>query len=408
MKILHIDETFHPSFGYQLNSLAKYESKAGNEVYVLTSCYEKLHPAFKFTSDNKNLPQYDEEYSKANNVHIIRTEVYKYVSGRAIYNLKKLFNKIDEISPDVVMVHQVETFAAIMYVLKGYHKKYPTIFDSHMLSMATANKHVKIYNFLYRRFITSKINKNKLKVVRTQKDNYVIKTLGISEKNSPFISFGTDLMLFSPNEESRKEFRKQNNISQDAFVVVYTGKMDKAKGGLLLAEALEKKFEIKNGREIVFVVVGNIYDNEYGNKVKALFENSENRVIRFPTQKYVDLPKFYQAADLNVYAKQCSLSFYDAQACGVPVVSEDNNINVERNSNRNGLCFKAGDVDDFREKIDYFYSLSAEEYLQYRENAVKYIVENFNYADISAKYDEYLKLAITNFNNKKNKEKEND
>ncbi len=404
MRILHIDETFHPSFGYQLNSLSKYEAKAGNEVYIITSCYEKLHPAFSFTKDNKRLMEYDEAFAKQNNVSIIRTEVKKFISGRAIYNLKKLFKKIDEISPDVVMVHQVETFAAIMYILKGYYKKYPTVFDSHMLSMATANKYVKIYNFLYKIFVTSKINKNQLKVVRTQQDNYVIKTLGISEKYSPFISFGTDLMLFSSNEVSRKEFRKQNNISQDAFVVVYTGKMDKAKGGLLLAEALKKKFEIKNGREIVFVVVGNIYDNEYGNKVKELFENSENRVIRFPTQKYVDLPKFYQAADLNVYAKQCSLSFYDAQACGLPVVSEDNNINVERNSNGNGLCFKSGDVDDFREKIDYFYSLSNQEYLQYSENAVKYIVENFNYADISAKYDEYLKLAITKFNNKKNKE----
>jgi len=60
------------------------------------------------------------------------------------------------------------------------------------------------------------------------------------------------------------------------------------------------------------LVVGNSPDSEYGNLVEDTFRRSENRVIRFPTQKYTELPRFYQVADLAVFPKQCSLSFYDA------------------------------------------------------------------------------------------------
>ena len=396
MKILHIDETFHPSFGYQLNSLAKYEAKSGNEIYIITTEHKKLHPAFKFSSDNDRILEYDEQYSKKNNVKIVRLPVYRFFSGRAIYNIKKLFRKIDEINPDVIMLHQVETFAAVIYILKRYYKKYPTVFDSHMLRMASSNKFAKIYNFCFRKFITPRINNNKIPVIRTQNDSYVNDVLGISSKITPFISFGTDTMLFYPDRLVKMQFRKENNISEDAFVVVYTGKMDKTKGGLLLAKALHKKFEIKDGREIVFVIVGNIYDDDYGNEVKKLFDTSENRIIRYPTQKYVDLPKFYQSADLNIYAKQCSLSFYDAQGCGVPVVSEGNNINVERNSHKNGYCFEAGNVEDFRSKIELCYSMIPKDYDVFKKNAVQFVVENYDYEKISFEYDKVINSAIKN------------
>lgn len=47
MKILHIDETFHPSYGYQVNPLAKFQQHQGNEVYIATVDKEHLYPVYK-------------------------------------------------------------------------------------------------------------------------------------------------------------------------------------------------------------------------------------------------------------------------------------------------------------------------------------------------------------------------
>lgn len=396
MKILHIDETFHPLFGYQINSLAKYQSLMGNDVYVITTSADKLHDAFRFSNDNENILSYDKEYIDKTGVKIVRVKVYRNLSHRAIFS-SQLFKTIDEIHPDVVMLHQIETYASVMYMLKRYYRKYPTIADSHMLKMASRNKFAKAFNLFFRMLIKGKIIKNSIMVIRTQDDNYVNNFLGLPEANTPFVSFGSDLQLFSRDDSKRKEFREKYKIDQNAFVIIYTGKLDKAKGGQFLADTILQKFEDKRGREIVFLIVGNTNDDEYGRKVEETFKQSQNRIIRFHTQKYIDLPPFYIASDLSLFAKQCSLSFYDAQACGLPVVFENNNINVSRACNNNAFLFMSLDVEDFRKKINEAIALSDSEYRLMSDNAINYIRNHFDYEKISEQYTQLMQETIQRF-----------
>lgn len=37
MKIVHVEDFFHPDAGYQINILPKYMAKMGHEVVVITS-----------------------------------------------------------------------------------------------------------------------------------------------------------------------------------------------------------------------------------------------------------------------------------------------------------------------------------------------------------------------------------
>lgn len=84
-------------------------------------------------------------------------------------------------------------------------------------------------------------------------------------------------------------------------------------------------------------------------QIEARFQQSPNRIIRFPTQKYVDLAPFFQSADLALIPVQCSLSLFDLNAAGVPVLAEDNDVNVVRCGYGNGWTFRAGDLQDFQE-----------------------------------------------------------
>ena len=58
------------------------------------------------------------------------------------------------------------------------------------------------------------------------------------------------------------------------------------------------------------------------------------------------------------------------QACGLPVVFENNNINIDRASHHNGMTFLAGDVDDFRKKILYFAEMFMQALLIFHSPAI--------------------------------------
>ena len=386
MKIVNIEDFFHPDAGYQINILSKYLASFGHEVIIITAETDKIPDELTSFFKRDNIEQLDKDYTEKYGVKIIRLPIKAFISGRAIFT-KALKKTILELSPDILYVHGNDT-AVGMWALSNYHKlKIPLVTDSHMLAMASVNPFNKLFHLFYKWFFTPIIKKNNITVIRTQDDPYAEKILGIPLSQAPWISYGSDTLLFHPDPNVKSEFRRENGIGDDDFVAVYTGKLDESKGGRLLAEAFRKKFDTK--KNVVLVAVGNT-TGDYGNEVEKIFSESENRVIRFPTQKYCNLPRFYQAADLSVFARQCSLSFYDAQACGLPVLSEDNNINVDRCSHQNGWNFKAENSEDFRAHIAAAANMPEKEYVAVGENAYRFITEQYNYEDKAREYEKII------------------
>ena len=388
MKIVYVDETFHPAYGYQSNPLAKFQQVQGNDVTIVTVSKDQIHPVYREFGDNgESVEKDDEVYQKNTGVKIVRVKTKGYFMHRAVYS-HDVFKAVRNEKPDVVFVHCAETLTAMRFLL--HRKEWPMMLDSHMLSMASQSKFVGAFESVYRAIFRRIIEKNNYYVVRTQDDDYVNTHLGIRKDLTPFISFGTDTMMFCPSAEAREKFRKDNKISENDFVVVYTGKLTEAKGGKLLAETFKEKFDVP----VTLVCVGSPPDNDYGREVQRILDSSKNRVIMFPTQKYMELAPFYQMADLSIFPKQCSMSFYDVQACGLPVVSESNNVNSDRCSHQNGDNFEPGSVEDFRTKIMKFAMMNKEEREQYRKNARAFVEAGYDYADIARQYTDYLRKAV--------------
>ena len=193
-------------------------------------------------------------------------------------------------------------------------------------------------------------------------------------------------------------FRRENGIAEDAFVVLFAGKLDESKGGMLLAELMSRRLDTP--REVVYLIIGNA-TGEYGERVEARMAESPYRVLRFPTQKYSQLARFYQAADAGLIAKQASLNFFDMEACGVPVLSEDNNLNAARSGEGNGWLFAPDDVDDFAAKLTEIIELPSEELEKASRNAVEFVAK---YYDYSKKADEYMAIIEDVYKRGKNKE----
>lgn len=393
MRIVHIEDFFHADAGYQVNILSKYFMKEGHEIFIVTAEMDKIPEELTAFFGRDDIESADRAYEQAYGVKIIRVPTRCYISGRVIYD-RKIFPVVEGLKPDVLYVHGNDTMIGMQYIWKAKRLPYPIVTDSHMLEMATVNRFSKYFRSFYRKFVTPWIIQGNIPVIRTQDDPYVEKCLGIPLKQCPWISYGSDVLLFHPDAQVKAAFRKKYGIPDNAFVAVFAGKLIESKGAMLLAEAFRDKFA--GVRSVTLIAVGNSA-GEFGERVEAVFAQSQNQILRFPTQKYAALAEYYQAADIAVFAKQCSLSFYDVQACGLPVISEDNNINVDRCSHENGLCFRGDDVADFREKIQTFANMDEKTFRTYRDNSEKFILSEYDYSQKAREYLAVIQSAYDRF-----------
>lgn len=382
MKIVQIEDFFHPDAGYKINILSKYFARMGHETVIITAELDKMPDYLTGFFGRDNIAARDRDYETRYGVKIIRLPIWAYLSGRAIFkgDMAKLVNSLH---PDILYVHGNDTAVGMWLLRHKARLNCPMVMDNHMVEMASQNPLRKAYRAYYKRFVAPIIIKNEIPVIRAMNDDYVEKCLGVPLSLAPWISYGSDTLLFHPDKAAREAFRRQNGIAEDALVVLFAGKLDESKGGMLLAELMTRKLDTP--REIVYLIIGTA-TGEYGEAVEARMGQSPYRVLRFPTQKYSALAAFYQAADVGLIAKQASLNFFDMEACGVPVLSEDNNLNAQRTDHENGWLFAPDDVDDFAAQLEQIANLPAAELARCSQNAVDYVREYYDYAKKAEEY----------------------
>lgn len=394
MNIVHVEDFFHPDAGYQVNLLSRLQQAESNEVTVVTAELDKV-PSFLTSFFGKdNIPEKDKTFERETGVRIVRVPLLGFYSGRAIFYPRLLFRTVSGLKPDVVFVHGEDTVTGMLFIRLSKWLKYPLVLDCHMLEMASLNRFREYFRAFFRRFITPVILRENIPLIRVVDSDYVEKCLGIPLAHTDLLSFGTDTFHFSPNAEARKAVRARNGIDPDAFLVVYAGKLDETKGGAFLAEALHQKFPLASGRTVEILVIGTS-DGSYGAEVERRFASSENKLVRLPTQRYFDLAQFYQAADLAVFPKQCSLSFFEAQSCGLPVLFEENEINNQRAPSGNAFLFAPGSVEDFRSKLMWLASLPVDRFVEISDKARSYVLDNYDYVPIARRFTDVLQRAVT-------------
>ena len=114
MKIVNVEDFFHPDAGYQINILSKYLVALGHEVIIITSQMDKVPAALTSFFGKENIEERDKEYSNRYGVKIVRLPIKGFVSGRAVFT-KELFSTIQADNPDVVFVHGNDTLTAMRY-----------------------------------------------------------------------------------------------------------------------------------------------------------------------------------------------------------------------------------------------------------------------------------------------------
>lgn len=389
MKIVHVEDFIHPDAGYQVNMLGRLQVQQGHQVEIVTGEMYKIPDFLTAFFGRENILERDQRYQQETGARIHRVPLHGFYSGRAIFHALKLFRKVRELKPDVVFVHGEDTLTGMLFIWLARWLPYPLVLDCHMLEMASKNQFREYFRSFYRRFVTPIILKRSIPLIRVVDSDFVEKCLGIPLARTYYLSLGTDTDFFRPAPSDKARLREELGLDPDAFVVLYAGKLDEHKGGIFFSEALQKRFEAPNNRPIEFLVIGNTV-GDYGKKVEENLTASENRIVRRPTQRYLDLAKFYQAADMAVFPKQCSMSFFEVQACGLPVLFEKNEINDMRVAGNNAFTFEPGSIDSFRAKLVWLASQPSDTFQAYSSQAREYVLRHFDFVPIARQYSAVL------------------
>jgi glycosyltransferase involved in cell wall biosynthesis len=398
MKIVHIEDFLHPDAGYQLNTLAPLQVDQGHDVTIITGELDKMPSDLMEFFGRDNIPQRDAIFSAETGVKIIRIPLVGFYSGRALF-YPRIFKMVSALRPDVVFIHGEDTLTGMVFIRLSKWLRYPLVLDCHMVEMASINRFREYFRRFYKTFITPVIMKENIPLIRVMDSDYVEKCLGIPLECTTFVSFGTDTRLFSPNAAMRRTMREKLGFAQDAFIVLYAGKLDETKGGMILARALALKFPEALGRPIEFLVIGKT-NGDYGRNVEEMLSKSENKVIRLPTAKFRELARYYQLVDLALFPRQCSMSFFEVQSCGVPVLFEENEINCQRCVDENAYLFEPGNAEDLRAKITMLAATDPSDYDRFRANSRQFIVNNFDYIPIAQQFTDILARTIMQWQQK--------
>lgn len=314
MRIVHAclsSNFFCEDFAYQDNLLPKYHSKLGHEVYIIATTDVRPDEkgniistiaGEKIINDGIKLIRLKPVFSTAVNQHI-----------HAFYNFGKT---IERLEPDLIFAHSL---CPNYRFLRKYFQRHPDVkivYDSHAdFNNSCQNK----LSYFYSRYIVRNIIAKPC--IRTSEHFYGVTparcdflhdVYGVPKQKISFLPMGADddAMRFDRKATIRQQVRNRYGISDDDFLIVTGGKIDKLKNIHVLASAVsQSKFS-----KIKILIFGSIQDN-----LKETFEKlKSDRVQCIGWVKSNDVYKYFYAADLVMFPGLHSVLWEQAVASQVP------------------------------------------------------------------------------------------
>lgn len=395
MNIVYVKDLFLPTGGYQVNFLSKWQVIHGHKVTIIAGDDMSYWKDSGFIDDEyvNHLSEKDHEFEDRFGVKVIRVHSYKKISSRMVLD-HEFISIMKQLKPDIVFAHCSDTLTAMRIFRIAGRLSFPVLSDNHMVEQASFNPHANLFNKFCRAFITPKLIKYNIPIITLTEEtrSFCKKRYGLENDMLPLIELGTDTTIFHPDKTVKEDFRKRYNIDSCARVFIYTGKIIGTKKVKLLAEAVKEGIT----DSFVLIVIGSA-TNEYGKETIDLFQNGNSKVLFFPTQKMEDLAQFYQASDVAIIPGACSLSFYDEQACGLPVIGENIPVMQERvgTDGMRGELYEVDSFQDLRRVIIKYATIDASTLQAQSENAVSFIRQSYDYNVLAKKVEELMIQLIS-------------
>lgn len=181
-------------------------------------------------------------------------------------------------------------------------------------------------------------------------------------------SGGINEQIFYPYESELREKKKEEyGIDENAFVMGYVSRINKAKGWDIFIDAIKKANSLKRSNLKIFIVGSGEDDKMLENEIKLLPDYLQAAIIRFPLLDQKKLAEIYNMLDIFLFptisaSESLGLVAIEAMSCGVPVIASDFAAPAYYIVNNfNGFKFKVGDSHELADSIDSYMLLTSTE-----------------------------------------------
>ena len=315
MKIVHVClcGTFGEDYAYQDNLLPRYHKVLGHAVTVIAPIYCKINtrtgeeematPGCKILKDGVKLIRL---------APLLRNKI-----NIRLHLVKGLYSTLCLESPDLLFVHGIDSlsyYECVRYCKK--HKSTKLVFDNH------ADWHNSYHNriaLLWGKYIIRNvIVKPALKMVRVfygvtpARCSFLQEMYSIPQNLIDLLPFGADdnELNIEHRQELRNNVRETYNISNDDFLVVTGGKIDKRKNIHILARAVDNLTNLK----VKLLIFGEIND-----EMKPYFDQiKSDRIITIGWVPSSDVYRYFYAAEFVVFTGLHSVLWEQMLASKVP------------------------------------------------------------------------------------------
>ncbi|KRQ85841.1 D-inositol-3-phosphate glycosyltransferase [Caloramator mitchellensis] len=324
MRILHIEDYFDPTAGYQINELLYASKNFDDEVFLITST--DMSPFHKKVDIKK-----DREFEEKTGVKIYRLDPILKISSRLLLN--NFRKTIKKINPDIIFMHGIGDFKDLQ--LWGRKKKYKIVRDCHMSWVASKNKFRNIFYLFYKIFFASIINRtDKYEVIYAlgEEEYEYLKKIGIKDHKIDFLRHGFNDSIMYFDEKGRKEIRSKYKFNEEDVVIAYIGKFNNSKRPDLIIDVidnLDKRFIDDYKVKLLFIgPKEDTYIDMFNKKLEKIAKKIP--VVLDESKPFTELRKYYSASDICIFPKETTLSSIHAQVCGCSVIMEKYKSNIER------------------------------------------------------------------------------
>lgn len=317
-----------------------------NDVKILQNMGYEVHYCANF---KRMVYDVDTEVFKKHDIKLHQIDIYGspkrlYANIKAFLQLKKIIReeKFDLIHCHTPMGSALARMAAtgtkcrIIYTCHGFH----------------FGKDMSFVNWLF--YIPERILARMTDCIVTINEEDYERANHFRLKKGGFVakipSVGLDLQKYYPDKDAGMQYRKENNISPDAFHIVSVGELNDNKNHISVLKALAKLKEY----DFFYTICGTGANMQYLiNVAQELGLDERVKLIGFEK----NVTRVLQSADCFAFPsirEGLGMAAIEALACGVPVVAADSRGSREYMiSGENGFVCAPTDTSEYAQAIKY-------------------------------------------------------
>ncbi len=135
-------------------------------------------------------------------------------------------------------------------------------------------------------------------------------------------------IFFEYDIKKKNDLKNRYSLEDDAFVIGFVSRINKAKGWDVFIDALERD-EFPKDQKIKIIIVGSGEDDyELESRIKRLPPKIRSSILRYPLLEQKKLADIYNVLDVFVFpttsaSESLGLVAIEAMACGCPVIASD-------------------------------------------------------------------------------------